>query len=224
MSNDNKLIENYEVACKKLKRARMSVSGLILSLILGFALISICTVKDFAKNDIAQVASLVVQNFSNDSANYSALLSGAVNRILPVYQKALSSQIEKDTPLVQAAVQRETELFYKHVENKWPEFDREINELAKAQQMEIQTALAKVVGQDQAEKIKNNYGEAISAMVEDLANQELKTHAAAGRGIGQNLYLLLETESDLPKPVDLNEAVGLLLELAGVELQNIRGN
>lgn len=216
------LINGYESATRKLRRARLCLSLAVLTAIVTFAYAGWRAVKSFADVGAAKVSELVLHDVSRDSPRYGKELKASAELLLPIYEKTFREQFQKDAPLLRKSFERELKLLEAHATNQWPEFERELKLTVEAQNTAVVSAFERVVGREQAKTIANNYAEAISVMLHDLGENELRRHVAAGQSIGHNLQLVLESEPDLPKPIDAHEAVGLVLELAGLELQKLR--
>lgn len=142
-----------------------------------------------------------------------------VERVAPVYQAALASELERRAPEMEAAVHREMAGLDAYASLRWEDMRASIGTLAEEQAEILYAGFGDVVTPAQAAQMRDLYGEALYGQLQRLLNNELHAHSAAATSIGEQLSHMLDGAPPAQGPVNHREMLGVMLELGGIQLQ-----
>ena len=109
----------------------------------------------------------------------------------------------------------------KFTQERWKDFEKELTAMAKDQEKIVEEELNKIVSEERAHQIIEKYGDEMNSRLENFVMKTFGQHVRVGEQIAANLAHITELEPDVEHPVSIHHSVGLLLELAGLEFQDI---
>ena len=199
--------------------ARRCVTLIILGVIIVHAGILFATVKDFQSNRVPEFWGAVSVEAANMSPQLVLDVRDMANRLYPHYVLVFQKMFERDLPTIQAKAEEEFGLLDAYGKERWPDIEQGIVDLMLTSEEVVRKELEKYVTPEEARDIAAQYAAAAGTKFEDILSNALSGHSEVAREIGENLEKMIETEPDIEQPVDMAEALGILLELAGTEMQ-----
>lgn len=213
------LIAAYRNTARRLARVKRLTSLAIVLLVLAFAVLLYRKITHFRDHEVTRFSAALAQNISGMAPQVSEDLSAMVNRVSPHCITAVQNTIARRGPAVRRRLETEMQLLDAYAQERWPAIEKALLDLALAQERVIQEEFAAVIGATEAESIGHAYAYVLMDKYEDLLAGAFKEHAEAASSVGDSLSRMMELEHDIGKPIDMNYALGVLLELAGLELQ-----
>ncbi|MBN1675858.1 MAG: hypothetical protein JXR37_32745 [Kiritimatiellae bacterium] len=215
--------EELKALWYKTQRKRHFARRCITLLLLGVVAVHVgllwATVKDFRHNRIPDFAAAMSAEAANISPRFVADLQSMLNRLNPHYMRTFENMFVRDWPKMKETALREMRQLDVYARQRWPQIEAGINDLVVTSEEVAREELAKFATPEDVKTISVAYGKALHEKYEVILTSTLKDHAAVAEDIGENLEKMIETEPDIQPPVEMQEAVGILLELAGLELQ-----
>ena len=221
MSENNKLIEEFKNSVAQKNRARIAIGGLILTTVVLFSFVAWKSLNGFLDSGVPEISNLLISRLTKNSDNYLQQVNSSASKVAPVYSREMQSALEKEWPNIEKAGEAELVALNKYTQNKWPEIQSNLSKIADDQNKVIKEELSKVLGQEQSEQIVESYTLAALDNFNNVIKSSFAQHTATGHSVGENLSKIVEREPDVNSDVDMNEAVGLSLEVLGSELQEI---
>jgi len=215
----DKLITAYKESIQKSSRARRTVAILHIATYLIFLFAIYQSFRTFTEYRLPELWQTVGIELSSDSDQYARQLLFAAHKVSPAYWTSFKRQFTKDWPKYEGDVKQELETLTKYVGKRWPRFESALKEMALAQHKIIQKELGISLGPERAHKIAMAYRKAVKERFRALLATWIKQHIEVGSQLESNFRILLSTEPDIPRPIAQREALGLFLELIGLELQ-----
>ena len=211
--------DQYEESIKKLRIARKTITVSLVAVIL-LALMSIWSAANgFMDEGLPEFANELHRGIHPVAVSHLDDVQDAIGEVFPVYSKEFQEMFSKNLPLMEAALDSELTKLEAYAQKRWPDFQNSIERLAFDQERLVVESLEKIVGEDRAAHVNKMYEDEIRRRVEDFFLNNLVEHQDVIDDIRANLDKLARTEPDIIPPVELHEAIGVLLELAGVKLQ-----
>lgn len=214
------LIAAYHAAEKGRGRARRVVSLLVLGVILAYVAVIIATINDFRTRRMPEFAAALGNEAASLMPGLTRDLQGMMNRLYPHYVNTFQQMFERDWPEIEKAGRAELATLDQYAQSKWPKLEQGVNDLLTTTEEVTREELNQFLTPEETEQILNAYGEALDKQVKHLMERRMKDHASAAESIGKTLADMACTEPDLAnRQIPLHEASGMLMELAGIEMQ-----
>ncbi|MBN1673331.1 MAG: hypothetical protein JXR37_19960 [Kiritimatiellae bacterium] len=213
------LITESRIALEKLQASRWAVRGLILGVVALFVVLFVCVISDFRRRKLPAFAAQLGNRMSLLSGKFSDDMSRMLQRVQPRYVAAFTRMFEEKGPEVKAQIEREMRKLDAFATQRRPQMREAVLALANAQAQVIRAEIEGIVGPAEAAQLEQACAAALTDRYEELVASTLSKHTEVAESIGASLDQMLETEPDIRKPVEPTRALGILLELAGLELQ-----
>ena len=146
-------------------------------------------------------------------------MQAMMNRLYPRYVEAFQTMFERDMDKMQAECIAQMELIEAHARERWPDVEKGLGSFVFSVEETCKAELGQYVTAGDVETVRVSCGKALHERYEQLLAQRLRDHVAVAREIGENLDRMLAAEPDISRPIAITDALGVTLELAGLELQ-----
>jgi hypothetical protein len=213
------LIAAYQLSEKRRAQARRSVTLVILGVIAIYVSLLWGTIRDFKVNHMSEFTAALGVEAVGLAPQVTADMRAMVNRLYPHYVSTFQMMFERDWPKIQAQGLKEMNALDEHARSRWPQIETEINNLVLTSEDVARDELGKFVSEADVQTIAIAYGEAIKGKVDVVLTTTLKDHVNVSKQIGENLEKMCATEPDIVKPIDMKTTLGMMLEVAGIEIQ-----
>jgi len=217
-------VEERTALCRRIEEQRTVVRRSISLLIVGVIAIGVCaiwaTVTDFRYHRLTEFTAALNAEAARISPSLVRDARGMVNRLYPHYVTCFAEMFERDWDKMRTEAHTQIEMLDAYAQSKWPEIEKALLDVVLTSQDVLQEELHKVLPAAEARQIKLAYGEALEAKRDEIMSGRYRPHIEVAREIGVKLEQIVATEPDIQPPVDMKETLGILLELAGVELQH----
>lgn len=213
------LIEEFRNSSQKLKSTSRFITLGIVGIILVFLILIFSTFRTFANQGVPQLVSSLQLQAAPLAQKYSPKITSAIQDAIPAFANAFHKTLEKDLPNIERQMSEEASRLENYLENKWPLYEQEIQKMILEQEETIVKEFSDVLTEEAAENLAFAYGDALNNRYQKLMHDDLKEHIDVADSIAQNLQKIAEQEN-VEKPINLQEALGLFLELAGIEIQS----
>ena len=215
------LIDDYRKSVSAKNRARFAITSLILTTVLVFTFIAWKSLQGFLVSAVPEVSNLVAARVSGNSDLYLSYINRSANKVYPAYSSQMQKILKKEWPTIEKAGQSELVALNQYAQKRWPDFEKELANVATSQESTIQHELDKVLGNGNGEKIAESYSQAALNSYKEFERVNFSQHSKVGSSIGANLYQVIEREPDVTADADIHLAFGLALEVLGMELQEL---
>lgn len=220
MSNEQ-LIEDYRLSVSQKNRAKLAITGLVLTTVAVFTFLAWSSLNGFFVLAVPEISNLLAARMSDNADNYLSSINGTASKVIPVYSKEFQRVLKQDWSLIENAGEAELVALNKYSQNKWPEIEKQLSKIASDQNDVIRIELEKALGKDKGQKIAESYTLAALSNYNKFIQSHFSQHAATGHTVGVNLRKIVEKEPDVSSDVDIHQAFGLALEVVGLELQEL---
>ena len=219
--NHQKLIVEYQQAVRTRVRLRRSLMGVAFGAFILFGIMLWDAGKGFASHGLNTVKQEVTDQIQANSNQYTNSLSNAAENVLAAYKAAAFVQVQRDLPKFEAITQRELNTLNKFTQERWKDFEKELLAMSKDHASIVDEEMRKIVAPERAKQILEKYGDEMNGRFENFVKTSFGDHVRVGEEIAANLNHISELEPDIGHPVSIHHSLGLLLELAGIEFQEI---
>lgn len=218
-SDHSELIHAYHLSLKSRAVARRCTSLLVLGVVFVFIGLLWAEFNDFRYRQMPAFCTALSNEAANMTPGLSKDLMQVVNRVYPYYQNVFEQMFQRDLPTFESELHEQLDQLDAFAQGEWPQIEAGVNDLIITTEEVSTEALTKILSPEDARAVSDSYAEAIGAKLTDYFDTRLQKHVAVARNIGSQLDQISTMEPDMKRPIELNEALGLLLELSGIELQ-----
>lgn len=218
-TTSQELMETYHQTEKNHARARRCITLLILGVIAVHICLLWTAYKDFSHNRVPEFTAALGEEVANLSPQIVSDVRDMVNRLYPHYTSVFQQMFERDWPKMKDTAFEEMEKLDAYAQEKWPEIEKGIVDVVLTSEETLMEELSAFVTPAEAEAIAVDYIVALEDIYKDILSSTLQEHVNVAKEIGRNVEDMMATEPDIEQPVNMQEALGILLELAGSELQ-----
>lgn len=176
-------------------------------------------VHDFYRLKTPEFAAEVSVQMAEISPMFVDELRGMVNRLYPRYVSVFEQMFERDYVVLRDTAKAEMRLLDEYAQKRWPDIENGIHDIVITAEEVALEEMGRFVTAPEAEEISAAYGAALQKKYDDVLTVRLRQHVALCEEIGANLEKLSATEPDIQPPIKLRSALGMMLELMGIELQ-----
>jgi len=213
------LIDRFREAQRARAAARRATSLLILGAVAVYGTLIWATFLDFRNNRLPQLSQALAREAAARAPGLAGEARGMLNRLHPHYVDSLREVMERDWGKLRYEALAQADELDAYAQDRWPRMQEGIARLAATAENVSREELSRVLPMEQARQLGLAYGEALHRHYDRLLSDVSFDHTVLALEIGENLESLIATEPDIEPRADCREAVGILLELAGVELQ-----
>jgi len=213
------LIDAWRKAERGRVVARRSVVLLIIVVIAVHVWLLCGVFTDFRDNKIPEFTEEITSEGARICSQLAPDLTDMANRLYPYCVSAFQKRMEKDWPVVRSLALSEMDKLSDHADKRWPDIEDGIVDVLSVSESAIEEELAAILGPEEAGKVASAYDEALKEEYPVVFSGALKEHIALAEGIGTKLERMLDAEPDIQPEIDMQEALGVMLELIGTELQ-----
>lgn len=213
------LIREFRESSQKLKSISRYLTLGIVGVILIFLVLILSSFRNFAKHGVPQLVGALEGHASPLVQKYAPSISSAINNALPAFANSFHKTLEGDLPKIEEQMSAEAERLEKYLEGKWPEYEQQIQKLILEQEDVLRKEFSGTLSEDKVEDLALAYGHALSQKYHKILHKDMNQHVDTADKIAQNLQKIGDQEKT-EDPVNLQEALGLFLELAGLEMQS----
>lgn len=221
--SDQDLIERLNNSRKRLGRARATVSFAIVVAATVNVLMIVFATRSFVLEQTPEVAAEVAKRIMPVAAKHTPTIRAMIDRLTPVYAKAFNEAMQSERPRMEAEFRKTYLAIEAHAGRRQPEVQKHIDALVLARQQDLIGGLEKVLGRkvskEELDRVANMYIKAFEKKTDELWLASFIEHRNIIEELESNLARLARTEPDLNRQVDIQEAVGIMLEMTGIEMQ-----
>jgi hypothetical protein len=224
MSNDvqtdhSELINAYHLSVKNRAVARRCTTLLTLGVVFVFVGLLWAEFNDFRYRKMPDFCTALSNEAADMTQGLSKDLMAVVNRVYPYYLTVFDQMFQRDLPTFDTELKNQLSQLDTFAQGEWPLIEKEITELILTTEEVSTEALAKFLSPDDARALSDKYAAVVGEQLTTYFDTRLHQHVAVAKNIGAQLDQISTMEPDMQRPVELTEALGLLLELSGIELQ-----
>ncbi len=216
------LMAEYHRVIAQRNSARRLLMGFCILTIMIFGMFTWRAGEGFAHQGLQVVGDQVGQHLQANSQEYTLMLSKTATQILSAYRLAISRQIEKDLPKLEVVTHEELTKLNQYTQARWKDFEYELKNMSADHEKIMKEELAKILTEEQANELFLAYGLEVEGRMQTFLKSAFGEHLRVGEQIASNIHRITELEPELSHPVDVHHAIGLILELAGLEFQNMQ--
>ena len=226
MSQENhaRLIEEYHEAVSGRARLRRILTSVMLAAFVVFGMLLYSNGKTFASSGLKSVHAELSDHLRSNGPHYADSLAHVAGGVATAYKDAALKQLKTDLPKLEKVTEKELGELNNFTQKRWGDFEKELATMSKEQEAIIREELGKIVSEGRAKEIAANYGTELDERIQRFLTSSFTEHLRVGEQIAHNLNRITELEPDINPPLDVNHAIGLTLELAGLEIQDIENN
>lgn len=219
-SAHSELIRAYRESVRSRAVSRRASTLLVMGVIFVFLGLLWAEFNDFRYRKMPEFMSALTTQASEMAPILSKDLMDLANRVYPYYTDVFYQMFQRDMP----AFQKELDEQYKQLETfaqgEWPAIEQGIADLIITTEETSLAELNRIISPDDAVAVSHAYAGVIGEKLTDYFNTRLHKHVEVAKNIGSQLDQITHLEPDMNRPIELTEALGILLELSGIELQN----
>lgn len=208
---------------RRLEKNRALARRCVSLLLLGVIAVNICllwsAIMDFKNNRLPEFVSAMGTEMTYISPKFADDLTHMFNRLYPRYIAAFQKTFERDGPVIKEKADEEMRKLQDYAFKRLPNLEAGILDVRSASEHMVREEMSKFVTPEEAEQISEAYGKALQDKYNEILSTTLNEHVKVAEQIGDNLQEMIATEPDIKQPIEMQEALGILLELSGVELQ-----
>lgn len=227
MSEDKKdleqLIVDYETAKKGANRAGRCIAGILLLVLTVNALFLIFATRSFMYYQLPEFWVSFGRGMEPVTVRHMPRIQSMFNRLYPVYTKAFHDMAVSKLPKMKSAMLAELEGLEAYGRKREPEIRKELDKIAAAREADFVENLEKLVGRKvtlaEQRRIATLYKNALAERASETWPRVLLRHQEVIPEIERSLERLIRTEPELDRDIQPREAIGILLEFLGVEIQ-----
>ena len=212
-------IELHRQSLKKLRRARKTITVSLVSVILLSIVCLYSSTSHFVSSRMPEVAVELQKSVAPVAAKNISELHNVVDYLYPIYTKEFQTMLETSFPEMKQTLFNELKLLEGYAQGRVKEIEESVSVMAFNQQVLIHEKLVELVGEDEADRVSELYKSAVRERLQTFLLDHLVEHQDVVDSIRKNLDKLARTEPDILPPIELQEAIGMFLELAGIQLQ-----
>ena len=218
-AESQELIAQYREAVRAGVKSRRLITLLLLFvLVLNGALVK-GSYEDFRAHGWSDFSSALAKEMANVDPALSRQAAGMFDRLMTVYGAELLDAFDRQKPALVEETQAELDRLETYAQARWPQIEQSLADIVIAQEGILYANLSAIASEEELETISLLYGEALLARLNGMMEGELEAHAEVAESIGSNLSRILEANPNGEAPVDSREIVAVVLELAGLNLQ-----
>lgn len=220
----SQILEAYELSKKNKKKARTIITIAMVFSVLCATWCLYSSSNRLISDSSGELASeLKTQLTPIAEANFTKAASIA-NEVYPSYTKAFSSMLEESIPKFESELFEEVKTLTRFAESKKPDFEKISRETVASLVATVDQNLQKVASKEVAQKVSKQYEAAISKYLNNFFLENLVEHQNVIDEIQVNLEKFDDSSKGKFQSVEIHQAVGTFLELAGLKLQNLDNN
>jgi hypothetical protein len=222
--NSPNIIEKLQILRKRQRHARTSIA--IIFFLATFIPVShICLqTKWFYEFETNKVTASLTNHLGNILPRRWPELKKIVDKVIPLYADEFQKIATRDFTTLETELNQQLTTVIKYASYRWPTISEKINQLGKTQERHIINKLHKMVNlhltEEEIDRIAENYRNELKARTYYHLNQSYREHAKIIKQIELHLQNMAKKEPDLINTVSPKNATGILLHLAGLELQS----
>lgn len=221
------LLDDFETARTSATEARRTVVLSALVVLTAFPIYAAIVFNDFISTRLETFYSQLALHTSQIVSIHSPRLSKMVDNVYPHYLDEFQKMSEKEFPRLIRGVEKQIGKLQNYADAKKPLVEARLEKLVMARLEQAITRLEKASGKqltaEEAARITDIYKERLRAQSDKLFVKAFVDHKHIVDKLEKSLHRLEQSEPDLAREVAPEEAVGILLEFAGVELQSEQG-
>ncbi len=223
LNSPEQLIAAYRETIRQRTVARTCVSLAVLGVVVIYVFMIWNTVMQFKNERLPDFARALGVQFASLTPKMTAQVGGMVERLYPEIQAAVHQKASQNWPAIEGELHNQMLLLAKFAESRWPLIQQGIVQLIQLQRAAVHKELKDILDEDDAESISEAYGAALQKKYEDIVAMTLGSYGDVlvknAKEIGNVLNAMADKESKVRNPKEMQEILGILLELAGVHLQ-----
>lgn len=217
---DFRLLQNELARTAKARdRAQLTLVAVQLGLCVFFVLGMWGAFSGFLERGLEPTTNVLASYLQRSSGRYLKEANATAQRVLPKLTAAVSEEIDARLPELEQRADQEkvrlAKLFHRH----WPKMEREFAILVEEQTKIVEQEFGIKVTPERAKSIAAAYRTTLPARAAALGGELFGKHVDALERLRHSAAKLSKKEADLINPSDPVEALGLSLELAGLEVQ-----
>lgn len=217
---DFQLLQDELTSTSKARdRAQLTMLAIQLGLCVFFVIGMWNAFSGFLDRGIGPTTNVLARYLERSSGRYLTQVNETARRVVPKLTAALSQEIDQRLPHLEQQAEAEkirlAHLFHK----QWPKMENEFAILVDEQTKIVEQEFGVKVTPERAKAIAAAYRTALPNKAVAMGERLFGKHADALAKLRVTASKLSKKEADLINPSDPVEALGLSLELAGLEVQ-----
>ncbi len=226
LDTPEQLIQAYQNSLRQRSIARRCISLAILAAIVTYAVLIWNTFLDFKNNNLPEFGRALSSELTNIAPQMTSNIRGMVSRLYPQYESVFKHKAAETWPRMELEIHSQLNQLEDFATGQWPNIQQGILQIAQIQEGVVMGELKGVLAPEDVEKIGQAYGDALKKKYDEILSLSLGAYTDKilknANSIGTTLSQMADKEKDAPKPTDMMQIVGMMLELAGLQLQQAR--
>lgn len=215
------LIAQYKRAAAKQRIANRAVTLICILIVLGSVYAIWTQITNFRDHGIERFNARLEQEAAKFMPTVSADASEMMNRLVPVYINSFETVVERDEGAYRQLLSDEFSTLNLYAqEEAWPMIEQALAQLVADQETVLSTELADLLEREQVLEISVAYRFALQSYLKDFYATQFAEHDAIGNEIVSKIRRIAES-NEAPSATNSSYVVGLLVELLGLEIQDI---
>lgn len=212
-------IEAYQKSVQELSIARKTITVSLVGVILLSVVVLCFSASNFMKKGVPEFTTAFREGIAPVASQNIERIRLMAGNLYPVYADAFQKMFDQDLPKMEEEFHRQMEGLDKYAQGRWPLFQKDLNKIIYDQEAYITQQMRTLVGEKQAKEVAHMYRTSAVQKITEHLLIGLTDHQIVLDEIRENLDRIVFTEPDIVPPVNVQEAIGMLVELAGVNLQ-----
>ena len=217
--DDERIIGGFVKAQERLRTARWCIGVLLVATLLFHVYVVYASVASFRDNDMVEFSDAFSEQLMLLAPKFEPQVTDMAHRLYEHYVNVVSDRMERDGPRVKDAIHVELVQLDAHAQDRWPQIEEGILDLFTESEAIIRDELAGELTDEEIEAVVDLYAQATVDYFDDYLQRRFAEHVLLADNIGNHLNAIMEREPNITSPVNIEEALGIMLELAGEELQ-----
>ena len=218
---DTSLIEQYKAAAAKQRLANRGVTLICILIVLGSVYAIWTQITNFRDHGIEPFNARLEQEAAAFMPTVSADASEMINRLVPVYIQSFETVVTRDEKEYRNLVSDEFSKLNQFAQmNAWPNIEAALGQLVADQEQTLTEELGDLLDREQVMEISVAYRFALQSYLKEFYANEFAKHDAIGTEIVNKVVKVADTR-EAPPTTSSSYIVGLLIELLGLEIQDL---
>lgn len=220
------LISAYEQSKKKAAVASRSVGALVLTVLTANAIFAIFATIGFFNYRIPEFTMAFAGGMTPVAHKYWPEIKDAFDRLVPVYITAFEKSAQRRLPDLKKRMQAELDGLEAYGAQQRPEIKNRFDSMTSARQQDFvdgfQQAVGHPVSLEDLQSLTDMYRQALSSKADQIWLRNYLDYKDAAKHFETSLTELSQAEPDLNREVSAQEAIGILVQFLGIELQTAK--
>lgn len=222
-SREEELIAEYEQAKKQARKASLTVTVLLVLIAGANVLYIVLSGSSFFETRSNEIATRFLSYFAHVVDRHLPQARASFERSWPVVTDAFVREAELEAPQLRKKLASEVVELEEFLDSRRASVEKDLAAMAERGGSRVAAKFEETLGREltkeEAAQITEAFRRVFLKSFIERGRSYYDRHAEVLNEIEENIQLLVASEPDLDRDVDVREAVGIFLEFAGVQLQ-----